>query len=173
MGVTTKGIRYIDPDQPIRRVAEYQQAMAEDVDDLLGGVGSGVEMGFAESSVAFSTADSGTLTTWIPDLIVPVVGTGRPCDIRFFAPNVYHDVVGAIVTFYFVVDGAALTVDGQVASVFSPQNTIGPSCPMERRIVLGAGVEKTFRVGMLVGAGGWGHIVANAAAPMQLAVTSR
>lgn len=35
MGTTAKGIRYIDPDLPIRRVAEYQHYMAEDIDELL------------------------------------------------------------------------------------------------------------------------------------------
>lgn len=35
MGVTPNGLRYIDPDQPIRLVAQYMQWLAEDVDALI------------------------------------------------------------------------------------------------------------------------------------------
>lgn len=171
---------------PVTSVAGFTGVVT--LDDIVGGVEEeietlvedaleahtpGTELGYAASTASFSTNDAATLTTRIPDLVVPILGNGRPVEIKFFAPNVYHDIIGAIVTFYFVVDDVALTNDGQIGSTFSPQNTIGPSATIERRLVIPEGVTKTFKVGMLVGAGGEGHVIANPSARMHLSAVSR
>lgn len=65
MGTTEKGIRFIDPDQPIRDVAAYMGYLAQDVDDLFNDFPEGTNE-IARSVDTANTAQALTVQAFTP-----------------------------------------------------------------------------------------------------------
>jgi hypothetical protein len=137
----------------------------------------GQEMDYSERIISFTTTNTvfGSVAgaAKIGGILCEVTGLGRPVDIEFFAPNIYHSVANTLVQYYLIVDGASFTTNGQIGAAFSPSITIGPDGIMKRRIVLDEGVDYTFEVGVSGAAAGTCTLDANAAAQISLAVTAR
>lgn len=65
MGTTDKGIRYIDPDQAIKLVAQYMRYLAQDVDDLFNDFPEGTNE-IARSVDTANTAQALTVQAFTP-----------------------------------------------------------------------------------------------------------
>lgn len=133
---------------------------------------AGTELGFAERLSPFTTTTTapGTPVTGLSTL---VTGQGRPVDVQFYAPNVYHSVANTDVICYLRANGIDLDALGQTGSASSPSTTAGPSLLITRRLVLLDGDDYTFDVCVFGGAAGTCNLVAAGFAAIQLSVVSR
>lgn len=134
----------------------------------------GTELGFAEKVNAFTTTNTNASTvTPITGLTLALVGKGRPVDIEFYAPNVYHSVANTAVGFELIVNNAILNASGQTGSVSSPQTNAGRSFYMKKRLVLVDGTNYAFGVSVYGGAAGNCSLTAAGFAQITLSATSR
>lgn len=134
---------------------------------------AGLELAYAESTVDFTSTDNATLNTRITGMVFDIVGRGRPVEIKFFCPDVFHSVTEGPITFFLVVDDLPLNTTGQIVTAITPGTTAGEPSIMERRLVLADGVSYNFKVGMFLQVAGTGHAKGDPSAPMYLTATSR
>lgn len=137
----------------------------------------GIDLGTASRTSAFTTtnttAGNGSLGL-ITGLTVTITGTGRPVDVRFTAPAVYHSVAN---TFVGVSINAGNPLAATNATFASSQSTLtnngnGLEATL-RTPALNVGQSYTFQVNVWGGAAGTCTLAAAAYGPIQLAVTSR
>lgn len=107
---------------------------------------AGVELGYAETSVLYSTAS--TTPAFISTLLVgPIIGQGRRVDVEFYSPNAYNQTADGGVLAWISKNGAAtLTAAEVVGVVYSPKNNGGVPLHLKACPVLEEGVEYSFRV---------------------------
>lgn len=137
----------------------------------------GIELGSASRTSAFTTtnitAGNGSLGL-ITGLTVTITGSGRPVDVRFTAPAVYHSVAN---TFVGVSINAGNPLAANNATFASSQSTLtnnGNALEATlRTATLNDGQSYTFQVNVWGAAAGTSTLAAAAYGPIQLVVTSR
>lgn len=151
-------------------------AVAVAVEEQVEGHVPGTDLGtFQRPSNATSTTTAVTDAAGdITGMSVTVVGQGRPVDIRFFAPGVYHSVANTLVSVIIICNGDVLNTNNQLGTERSHLTNNGPSVAITRRTgVLTAGVSYTFKARLWSAAAGTSTLVGAAYCPIELAVTSR
>lgn len=134
----------------------------------------GSSLGYAEKVNGFTTTNTeATTVSNITGLSVTVMGTGRPAEVSFYAPNVFHSVANTTVGFLLNVNGSLTSAIGQTGSVSAPGTTAGHSFYMSRQVVLTSGVSYTFQVSVYGGAAGTSSLTAAGFTPITLSVTAR
>lgn len=124
----------------------------------------------ATSTTTAATDPAGDLT----GLSVTVVGQGRPVDVRFHAPGVYHSVANTLVSVILMCNGEVVGTNNQIGTENSPRTDNGPSMSISRRTgILTTGTSYTFSVRLWGAAAGTSTLVAASFCPIELAVTSR
>jgi hypothetical protein len=135
----------------------------------------GVELGYASRTTTYTTTSTvtGASAVTIPGVTATVVGQGRPVDVRFYAPSVYHSVANTFV-------GASVNTGNPVgvnANLMVQQSTAvnnGPGILIEYRTsILTLGVSYTFQVSVWGAAAGTSTFVGATYCPIELAITAR
>ena len=154
---------------------ELRSAIESTFDDVFAEYAPGTELGYASRLTTFTTTNvSATSGGEIPAMTLSIVGTGRPVDILFNVPAVFHSVVDTSVSVCLLVNGAFSTsYDSQLAVGFSPKNNNGPTLTLRRRILLTDGTTYNFGIRVVGGAAGTCTLVAAGYAPIELIATSR
>jgi hypothetical protein len=132
----------------------------------------GIELGFAERTTSFVSGNA-DITTFS---VGPITGQGRPVDITYFCPAVYHTVANTLNRADLKVStngGAAAVVNS--GWIMSTATTVGPSMRVTHRMLFASGSTYTVTVGVFQGTAGTMTWFASASPnrPMQLSVTSR
>jgi hypothetical protein len=135
----------------------------------------GIELGYASRTTTYTTTSTvtGASAVTITGLSVTVTGQGRPVDVRFYCPSVYHSVANTFV-------GASVNTGNPVgvnANLMAQQSTLvnnGPSILIDYRTgILTLGASYTFQVSVWGAVAGTSTFVAASYCPMELSVTSR
>lgn len=137
----------------------------------------GIELGIASRTSAFTTtnttAGNGALGL-IPGLTVTVTGAGRPVDVRFTAPAVYHSVANTFVGVSINAGNPLAATNATFASSQSTSTSNGNGLEATlRTATLNNGQSYTFQVNVWGAAAGTCTLAAAAYGPIQLTVTSR
>lgn len=151
-------------------------AVAVAVEEQVEGHVPGTDLGTVQrGSNATSTTTAATDAAGdITGLSVTVVGQGRPVDIRFHAPGVYHSVANTLVSVILMCNGEVVGLNNQIGTENSPLTNNGPSMSISRRTgILTFGTNYTFSVRLWGNAAGTSTLVGAAFCPIELAVTSR
>lgn len=158
-------------DGRVRMLADVVEVVEQAVQDHT----PGIELGYASrTSSITSTATTSTGATALVGLSVTVTGQGRPVDLRFFCPSIYHTTANAGVSVVIVRDGNVTGGDNQIGARFSPVTTTGPSLSITRRTAtLVDGVSYTFTVRAWGTVAGTCTLVGAPFCPIELTVTSR
>lgn len=136
----------------------------------------GLELGYASRTSNFTTTNTVSTNAAgnITSISVTVVGTGRPVDVRFHCPSVYHSVANTGVSVVLIRDGNTTGADNQIGAVLSQSTTTGPSLTITRRTAtLTAGVSYNFIARAWGSAAGTCTLVGASFCPIELSVTSR
>lgn len=136
----------------------------------------GIELGsVTRTSNATSTTVLSTNTAGdIGGLSLTITGQGRPVDVRFFAPGVYHSVANAMVSVILICNNNVTDTNNQIGTENSPLTNNGPSMQITRRTgVLTAGVSYTFKVRLWGAVAGTSTLVGASFCPIELTITSR
>lgn len=132
------------------------------------------ELGYAERTTA-DTTSNGTIANAtqagnkMTGLAVTVVGKGRPVEIEFHTPAVWHSTANNYVGVALLMDGVQVAI-GQASS---PSNASGRSLTVKARKVLTDGQSYTFEVGKYCQTGATGNYHGAADTPMYLSVAER
>lgn len=132
----------------------------------------GLEMGYAERTSTFTTTS--TSAAQVTGMSVTVVGTGRPAEIEFYVPSIYHTSanVPLLVAVYTQLNGGTATLT-DVVTVRSPVTTDGPPAIVRRRRVLSAGDSWSFHGFVRCETAGTLTALASSINPIALSVVSR
>jgi len=136
MGTSDKGIRYIDPDQPIRLTAQYQRFMAEDIDELIdtipkGEQGDPGEPGAPGGSDA-ATADwiaGGALTGTALEAKVEELAASNPHLVKT-GPQIIGDLtnsigINGVLSYYDYATSGAMVLGGISYMAYAMPKTNG------------------------------------------------
>lgn len=103
----------------------------------------GIELAYAERTTTFSV--STTDAALVPGISISVEGQGRPVDIEFYLPGLYHSVADTqvLAAIYYQINGGAALLDSMSADR-SIVNTDGPSVFIKRRRIIPEGETWQF-----------------------------
>lgn len=133
--------------------------------------GPGSERGFVERLVYAQTA--AVAPEPFEGMVLPIVGEGRRVDIEFEAPNTYHSVPGAKVSFQIAINGNLFANRATGGFVISPVNTEGRKFYVKRPIMIAKGEEITVQVYWWGEFEGTSTAIAADFAPIYLSATTR
>lgn len=161
-----------DPHEQYLTPAEADLAVEQAVQDHT----PGIELGSVQRTANFTTTNTVSTSTAgdIPSFSIAVVGEGRPVDLRFHAPAVYHSVANTIVFASIVANGSVAGANSQLGGTFSPLTNNGPSLSITHRTgVLTDGVTYTFTLRIWGAVAGTCTLVAAGYCPIEFTATSR
>lgn len=159
----------IEVDQAAAMVATLVQ---QEIENHTPGIdlGSTTRTSNAMSTTVVSTNAAGD----IANLSLNITGQGRPVDVRFHAPGVYHSTANALVSVILICNNNVNDTNNQIGTENSPLTNNGPSMSITRRTgVLAAGASYTFKVRLWGAVAGTSTLVAASFCPIELTVTSR
>lgn len=138
---------------------------------------AGIDLGSKTYEAALYSANTDYLSTAgdIPGMAIVITGTGRPVDLDFFAPRVYHSVANTTVTVTITEGGSPTSsIGSQWGQSRSSSTTDGPSLAVRRRTKpLVAGTSYTFNVRVWAAAAGTSALIGSAFTPITFTATNR
>lgn len=135
----------------------------------------GIELASSSRTSNFTTTNTVNTNAAgnITSVSITVVGNGRPVDLRFHCPSVYHTVANTVISAVIMTDNNLLNTNNQIGATVSPLTTSGPSMTIVRRTAaLVQGQSYTFTARTWASAAGTTTFVGATYCPIQLTATS-
>jgi hypothetical protein len=160
------------PDDVLQSWASRMNWSDDDIEEILAEAlidyQPGLEVGSAEITTDYTTAAT-TPGTMIPGLLLSITGGGRPVDLEFSAPNVFHTTINTDVNASIYLNGTEI----QGNAVFSPKNTKGPRLTVKQRVVLEQDEDYAVTVDLWGGTAGTSKLDLALTKPAYLTGTNR
>lgn len=127
------------------------------VAEAVEGLAPGIQLAYKEMAYGASGTEVYPTAFNLPPLTLTVVGQGRPVEIEFYVPALYHSVAngGCFGAIFSQITGGSIVYE-QVIEHYSPKTDRGPALTVKKTKTLVADTEYTFAfyLGGLV-AGTW------------------
>lgn len=125
--------------------ARMRASIEEQTTEAVEGLASGIRLAYKEMTYGASGTEVYPTAFNFPALTFTLVGEGRPVDIEFFIPAIYHSVAngGCFGAIFSQITGGGIVYE-QVGRIWSPKTDDGPPLVVQKTKTLDVGVEYTF-----------------------------